>query len=1065
MTGLFGPPLAALPPVVHASYAMYILAVLFLLPALLFIFLAKRGREFYIRRIPGIDAIEEAIGRATELGRPMMFSTGLTGLNALLYALLGIVTYVSKKAATYGCRLIFPQCDYQVMPIVEETAREAYRAVGRVDQFNPQDVRFLSPSQFAFASGYMGIAHREQAASCFLFGSFAAESLILAEAGQQVGAMQVAGTPTLTQVPFFLTSCDYTIIGEEVYAAGAYLSREPSQLGSIRGQDVSKLVVLAMLMVGLGFATVMSIARRDTLEGQELNNPFARILYAQPGQKRVLARIEARDSYAPKPAPKHEDLEKVLAVARKELAYTAKLVRGEMRVRIAERLAAEEKALRAALPHFKAGPGRTEAEAVAERLKLIKERAEKETGLRLAEKATDKEPAKKEKVWGLKELLKERLPEMGEASRAKARQRAAELYKPEVERLAYWVSQQSDAGVKKRCGGLVRAAEALLADGKSTSPRIRRAVERAREACYDAHFAAAKADFSRAERAAEEKTPRFLLRTKLRTKKVLDSAVKDEVKAKEKEIDAAVKKLMDTIAEWLGPALAAEFHKEVEDVARKLEEDKIRKRLAGKIEKPTPLILDGTESVSGRGRPLPLSHKWEVVSLPGMTTVATPGKAQSKVIIPSPGGYILRLAVDEKLTAAKSDRLGIDGEVPSKVEHKKITVGSEQKLSWRPAKDAVLGSCKVHCETKGLGPRQDFMKVENRVVDAESKQWDPDRKRDPKEKDGHPVKLVFEEPGLYRTTIIVRYRRKPVADKAAEKKRQEAAAAAGADEKVKAARKRLALELSDVLDSLNRVNRRLGGMEKLAEKYKEQLGEFEKKKGRRPPSPVLVRRRKELTDENWPDRKAAIELYRYVKDLREWVTASTKYAARLRAQAGILGTGKLDLPAAKDKKKEEKKPEPPRGGQKPDGPKRPAGPKLKGTPEKYVAGDEKLSYRLAAEGGEGPYKYKVEGLPEGLSFDGTDTVSGTLKAPGPHSGAVTITDSKGAVARATLTLGISRPGWKRYRINWTVLDPKADSKSLEVLVEEAPRRLRPPWKPIPEKKDADKKKAGGEDGK
>jgi len=1030
-------PLASLPPVVHASYAMYVLTVLFLLPGLLFILMARRGAELYIRRIPGIDAIEEAIGRATELGRPMMFSTGLTRLNALLYALLGIVTYVSRKAATYGCRLIFPQCDVEVMPIVEETAREAYRAVGRVDQFNPQDVRFLSPSQFAFASGYMGIAHREQAASCFLFGAFAAESLILAEAGQQVGAMQVAGTPTLTQVPFFLTSCDYTIIGEEVYAAGAYLSREPSQLGSVRGQDVSKLVVLVMLLVGLGFATAMSIRRRDTLEGQDLNSPFARMLYAQPGQRRVLARIEPADGYAPGKEPEHEDLEEALSAARGELSYTAKLVRGEMRTRIVPGLAAEEQALRDALPHFKAGAGHDEAQAVTERLKAIRQRAETAAGV--------KPPAKKA-AWGLKELIEKKLPEMEAAARDRARARAAELYQPELERLAYWVSRQAGADTKRKCGGPVKAAETVLADAKSTALGIRRAVERAREACYDAHFARARADFSEAQRAAEEKTPRFLLKTAAsldpKVKKELEEEVDKATDAERKERDKRAKEGK------LPPRMG------IEEFRRKAWQGFF-------VEHCTTLVLDGTESTSGRGRPLPISHSWQVLGLPGMATVAMLGGPKPKVVVPSSGRYSLRLTVSEQLPD-KDETLGIDGEAPSKVAHKMITTGSLQKLSWRPAKDAVPGSCAVHFETAGLGRNRDFVKVEDRTVDAAGVQWDPQREKKAEEK-GHPLELVFTEPGLYTTTVVVSYRRKPARDAAAEKKRREAAAAAEAPEQVQTARKRLAVELSGVLESLNRVNKRLGGMEKLAEKYKEQLGELEEDEAKR--RPALARRREELTDGNWPDRKTAVELHKYVKALREWVTASTKYAARLRAQAGILGTGKLDLPAAEEKKKEEKRPPAPEGGPKPvkpDSPKKPAGPRLKGRLEKYVAEGEKLSYRIEAEGGEGPYKYKLEGLPAGLSFDGTDLVAGTLKTPGPHSVDVTVTDSKGALARATLTFGISRDGWKRCRIYWTVLEPETDSETLVVVVEEAPLRLRPPWKPVPEK-DADKEeKAGGE---
>jgi len=144
-----------------------------------------------------------------------------------------------------------PQRDVEVMAITQNAVRECYQEEGRPESYREDDVRFLSGEQFAFASGYMGICHREKVAACFLFGSFAAESLILAEAGQQVGAIQVAGTVDNAQIPFFITTCDYTIIGEEVFAAGAYLSRDPVQRGSLRGQDIAKLLLLIFILIGI----------------------------------------------------------------------------------------------------------------------------------------------------------------------------------------------------------------------------------------------------------------------------------------------------------------------------------------------------------------------------------------------------------------------------------------------------------------------------------------------------------------------------------------------------------------------------------------------------------------------------------------------------------------------------------------------------------------------------------------------------------------------------------------------------------------------------------------------
>jgi hypothetical protein len=142
------------------------------------------------------------------------------------------------------------------MALVEDTVREAYREVGRANAFDPESIRFLSSEQFAFASGYMGLMHREKAGAAFMFGVFAAEALVLAEAGQQVGARQVAASVSPEQVAFFICTCDYTLIGEELFGASAYMSREPVQVATLAAQDRFKLFFIALIIVGVFLATL-----------------------------------------------------------------------------------------------------------------------------------------------------------------------------------------------------------------------------------------------------------------------------------------------------------------------------------------------------------------------------------------------------------------------------------------------------------------------------------------------------------------------------------------------------------------------------------------------------------------------------------------------------------------------------------------------------------------------------------------------------------------------------------------------------------------------------------------
>lgn len=253
----------------HANIPIQILLPLLSIIVVVMI-LRARSMQLFIRRIQGLSAIDEAVGRATEMGRPMLCITGLGGLDVPTLQALSITSYIIRNSVRFNTRTIVPVYDPQMMPVVEEAVRDAYTIEGRPEQFNEEDVLYLSSRQFAFAAAVSGIIHREKVAASFLFGTFFAEALIFAETGQQVGAIQVAGTPSTTQIPFFIASCDYVIIGDEFYAASAYLSREPTLLGSLVGQDIAKGVLLLLLLIGtllVTFAPILGSLFMTKLKG------------------------------------------------------------------------------------------------------------------------------------------------------------------------------------------------------------------------------------------------------------------------------------------------------------------------------------------------------------------------------------------------------------------------------------------------------------------------------------------------------------------------------------------------------------------------------------------------------------------------------------------------------------------------------------------------------------------------------------------------------------------------------------------------------------------------------
>jgi len=226
--------------------------LIFIAIVIYFITKAKSGQHLFIRRIAGLAAVEEAVGRATEMGRPILYVPGISSIaDVATIAALNILGQVAKKTAEYETPLLVPNRDPVVYIVAQEIVKEAYTELGRPDAYSPDSVFFLTDSQMGYAAGVDGIMAREKPATNFFLGMFYAESLILAETGAETGAIQIAGTDAVNQLPFFITACDYTLIGEELYAASAYLSREPMLLGTLKGQDWSKAIIVLLLLIGV----------------------------------------------------------------------------------------------------------------------------------------------------------------------------------------------------------------------------------------------------------------------------------------------------------------------------------------------------------------------------------------------------------------------------------------------------------------------------------------------------------------------------------------------------------------------------------------------------------------------------------------------------------------------------------------------------------------------------------------------------------------------------------------------------------------------------------------------
>ncbi|MGD8923224.1 MAG: hypothetical protein PVH24_08230, partial [Candidatus Zixiibacteriota bacterium] len=183
---------------------------------------------------------------------PVLFIPGIQELDEIqTIAGISILGRVAKITAQYETPLLVPVRYPLVLAAGQEVVEQSYTEMGKRDAYNEDIVRYVAGEQFAFTATVNGIMMRDRPAANIYMGAFFAESLLLAETGNAAGSIQIAGTAEPAQLPFFIAACDYTLMGEELYAASAYLSHEPIMLGGLKGQDFIKVIIVVLILIGV----------------------------------------------------------------------------------------------------------------------------------------------------------------------------------------------------------------------------------------------------------------------------------------------------------------------------------------------------------------------------------------------------------------------------------------------------------------------------------------------------------------------------------------------------------------------------------------------------------------------------------------------------------------------------------------------------------------------------------------------------------------------------------------------------------------------------------------------
>ena len=228
--------------------------LLLVLPILFFLSSRVRaGKAGRLRPIPGLEALHGLVGRSAETGQPLHISVGVAGIGgaatAETWAGLTLLSQLADEEAACDPPLIVTVADATVLPMAQDIVRRAYIRHGNPDGYDPTQVRFIAPDPTAYAAGVMGLLERQPLTANVMVGSFGDEYLLMGETGARCGVSQVVGAADPRTLPLVYASADHSLIGEEMFAGGAYTRALPIQIGSLLAEDWLRWIVVAVILV------------------------------------------------------------------------------------------------------------------------------------------------------------------------------------------------------------------------------------------------------------------------------------------------------------------------------------------------------------------------------------------------------------------------------------------------------------------------------------------------------------------------------------------------------------------------------------------------------------------------------------------------------------------------------------------------------------------------------------------------------------------------------------------------------------------------------------------------
>jgi len=232
------------------SLALLLLAAVLLLGLTLW----RRRAPASLRPIDAYERLNRSVGLAVENGTRLHISLGrgnlFTARGGSALAGLAMLRRLAERTSVSDRPPIVTSGDASLAILSQDTLQSAYRAAGVEEQYRVSTGRLAGLSPFSYAAGTLSVVHDESVSTNIVMGDLGSEAALLTEAAERENTNLIAASDNLSAQSIFYASAQDPLIGEELFAAGAYVGAGASHEASLNVQDILRWIIILAILIG-----------------------------------------------------------------------------------------------------------------------------------------------------------------------------------------------------------------------------------------------------------------------------------------------------------------------------------------------------------------------------------------------------------------------------------------------------------------------------------------------------------------------------------------------------------------------------------------------------------------------------------------------------------------------------------------------------------------------------------------------------------------------------------------------------------------------------------------------